>query len=105
MKLMLETLLETPFLRGMNKKWAKSYPEKMHLFCRYKIESKALLVLQWNPFLEATLTRGQPLWKGHSIKCKSKHNNTSRSSINRAPWLSLHVKVEHHFFQLLSLII
>ena len=32
MKLMPETLLETPFLRGMNKKWTKSYVEKMHLF-------------------------------------------------------------------------
>ena len=44
MKLMLETLLETPFLRGMNKKWAKSYPEKNAFIsnCRYKIESKAL---------------------------------------------------------------
>ena len=25
----------------------------------------AYLDVEWNPFCEVTLTRGQPLWKGH----------------------------------------
>ena len=26
---------------------------------------KGFMILQWNPFREATLMRGHPLWKGH----------------------------------------